>query len=172
MSVEETLRSSPNVVGFLYGHHHTHAICEDRRVDENGQPKTCTKFWEIETASLVEFPQEARMVRIKQVGQGLAFLEVSTFGEQLAEPASEMARYVSLARRGAERDHCVTHQARCSEDKRPYRTDGNSTSARLFFRLPGASPDAAGAAGAATTPGPKPAPAPAGRSCLTAPPPH
>jgi hypothetical protein len=47
-----------------------------------------------------------------------------------------MARYVGLARRGAERDHCVTHQARCSSDKQPYRTDGNSTSARLFFRLP------------------------------------
>ncbi|HSR96021.1 MAG TPA: hypothetical protein VLM79_03070, partial [Kofleriaceae bacterium] len=136
LNVEDALRESPNVVGYFYGHHHNHAICANRRVDARGQLKTCTKFWEIETASLVEFPQEARMVRIKQVGQQLAFLEVSTFGEQLVEPDSQMARYVSLARRGAERDHCVTHEARCSEDKRPYRTDGNSTSARLFFKLP------------------------------------
>jgi hypothetical protein len=136
MNVEDTLRSSPNVVGYLYGHHHKNAICVDRRVDKNHQPTTCTKFWEIQTASLVEFPQEARMVRIKQVGEHLGFLEVSTFGEQLVDPTSQMARYVSLARRGAERDHCVTHEARCSDDKRPYRTDGNSTAARLFFKLP------------------------------------
>jgi hypothetical protein len=136
LSVEETLRGSPNVVGFLYGHHHNNAICADRRVDAKGQLKTCTRFWEIETASLVEFPQEARLLRIKQLGKQLAFLEVSTFGEQLADADSQMARYVNLARRGAERDHCVTHEARCSEDKRPYRTDGNGTSARLFFKLP------------------------------------
>jgi hypothetical protein len=136
LSVEAALRESSNVVGYLYGHHHTHAICADHRVDATGQLLTCTRFWEIETASLVEFPQEARMVRIKQVGEQLAFLEVSTFGEQLTQPDSQMARYVNLARRGAERDHCVTHEARCSEDKRPYRTDGNSTAARLFFKLP------------------------------------
>ena len=136
MNLEDTLRSSDNVVGFLYGHNHENALCADTRLGKDRRPTTCTRFWEIETASLIEFPQEARMIRIKQVGQRLGFLEVSTFSEQLADPSSQMARYVNLARRGAERDHCVTHQARCSEDKRPYRTDGNSTSARLFFKLP------------------------------------
>jgi hypothetical protein len=136
LNLEDTLRSSDNVVAYLFGHNHEHAICGDLRLGKDHRPTTCTRFWEIETASLVEFPQEARMVRIKQVGQHLGFLEVSTFGEELADRSSQMARYVSLARRGAERDHCVTHNARCSEDKRPYRTDGNSTSARLFFRLP------------------------------------
>lgn len=135
-NVEATLRGSPNVVGYLYGHHHQHAICDDRRVDAKGERTTCTRFWEIETASLVEFPQEARMIRIKQVGERMAFLEVSTFGEQLVEQDSQVARYVQLARRGAERDHCLTHDVRCSADLRPYRTDGNATSARLFFRLP------------------------------------
>jgi hypothetical protein len=134
--IEDILGSSPNVVAVLYGHNHQHAICADTRIDKDHQPRPCTRFWEIGTASLVEFPQEARMVRIKQVGQHLGFLEVSTFGERLDDPNSQMARYVGLARRGAERDHCVTHQARCSSDKQPYRTDGNSTSARLFFRLP------------------------------------
>jgi len=103
-----------------------------------GNNRTCTRFWEVQTASLVEFPQEVRLVRIKQFGDGntLGYLEVSTFGETLIDPSTQLARFVGLARRGAERDHCVTHQARCSDDKRPYREDGNDTAARLFFRMP------------------------------------
>jgi hypothetical protein len=128
--VEATLRASPNVVAYLFGHHHKNEICGDRR------PLTCTKFWEIQTASLIEFPQEARMVRIKQVGKQLGFLEVSTFHEQLVGPDTPMARYVQLARRGAERDDCTKTDVRCSADQRPYRDDGNSTDARLFFPMP------------------------------------
>jgi 3',5'-cyclic AMP phosphodiesterase CpdA len=134
--LEATLRSSDNVVGYLYGHHHRNSICGDRRVDKDNKLLTCTRFWEVQTASLVEFPQEARLVRIKAAGERLGFLEVSTFHEQLVDPDSLMARYVRLARRGAERDWCVTTEARCSTDQRVYREDGNSTSARLFFRFP------------------------------------
>jgi hypothetical protein len=44
---------------------------------------------------------------------------------------------VNLARGGAERDHRKTDpNARCSADQRPYRVDGDSTAARLFFKLP------------------------------------
>lgn len=136
MDLEATLRSSDNVAGYLFGHYHRNDICGDHRHDKNDKPLTCTRFWEIQTASLVEFPQEARLVRIKQVSQHLGFLEVSTFHEQLTEPDSQMASYVRLARRGAERDHCAKTDARCSADRRPYRDDGNSTSARLFFRMP------------------------------------
>jgi hypothetical protein len=135
MNLEDTLRASSNVVAFLHGHNHQNSICGDTRFD-GANLKTCTKFWEIQTASLIEFPQEARMIRIKQVGRHLAFLEVSTFTEQLTDPTSQLARYVGLARRGAERDFCATYDVRCSDDKRPYRTDGNSTAARLFFALP------------------------------------
>lgn len=128
------LESSPNVVGYLYGHHHEHAICGDHR------DGVCSHFWEIETGSLVEFPQEGRLIRIKQLGQQLAYLEVSAFTEQLVAHDTDVARYVDLARRGAERDHCVTHDARCSEDHRPYRTDGYHTAGRLFFKLPPVTP--------------------------------
>lgn len=132
-SVAHILETSRNVVGYFYGHHHMHAICGDG-------PAACTSFWEVETASLIEFPQEARLVRIKQIGSGLGFLEITALRERLAAQDSELARYVALARRGAERDFCYTYRetprGRCSADQRPYRTDGRDTNVRLFFRFP------------------------------------
>jgi 3',5'-cyclic AMP phosphodiesterase CpdA len=136
MDVEATLRSSRNVIAYLFGHNHTNSICNDNRVDANGRRTTCTRFWEIETSSLIEFPQEARMVRIKQAAQNLGFLEVSTFQENLSSATAQMRQFLELAHRGAERDFCVTHNARCSADQRVYREDGDSTTARLFFRMP------------------------------------
>ena len=93
---KETLRSvleaSDNIVAYLYGHNHRHAIC--------GDPDHSKKFWEIETGSVIEFPQEGRMIRLKQLGSKHAFLEVSTFTERLASAGGEYARLVALARRG------------------------------------------------------------------------
>ncbi|HEX8110917.1 MAG TPA: metallophosphoesterase [Kofleriaceae bacterium] len=127
--------ASPNVVGYLYGHHHEHSICGDV-----ARKDVCSKFWEVETASLVEFPQEGRLVRIKEISGDLGFLELTALRERLASPDSPLARYVALARRGAERDFCFTQRekprGRCSPDQRPYRTDGRNANARLFFRMP------------------------------------
>jgi 3',5'-cyclic AMP phosphodiesterase CpdA len=133
-TVAKVLEASPNVVAYLFGHNHWHSICGD------GRPDVCSKFWEVETASLIEFPQEGRLVRIKQISEDLAFLELTALRERLVGQESELARYVALARRGAERDFCYTKretpEGRCSADKRPYRTDGRDANARLFFRLP------------------------------------
>ena len=131
-SLVSVLEAAPNVIGFLYGHHHEHAICGDHRP---GGP--CSQFWEIETSSILEFPQEGRLIAIKQVSSDLAFLDVSAFGQHLADPGSDYGRVVALARRGAERDYCRSHPgARCSADLRPYRSDGRHADGRLFFRLP------------------------------------
>jgi len=131
-SLASVLDAAPNVVGFLYGHHHEHSICGDHRP---GGP--CSHFWEIETSSILEFPQEGRLIAIKQVSSDLAFLDVSAFGQRLADPGSAYGRVVELARRGAERDYCHSHPGvRCSADQRPYRIDGRHANGRLFFRLP------------------------------------
>jgi hypothetical protein len=133
-TVARVLEGSRNVVAYLFGHNHWHSICGD------GRPDVCSKFWEVETASLVEFPQEGRLVRIKQISEDLAFLELTALRERLVSQDSELARYVALARRGAERDFCYTKrekpEGRCSADQRPYRTDGRDANARLFFHLP------------------------------------
>jgi hypothetical protein len=131
-SLASILDSSDNMVGFIYGHYHAHAICAPQR----GRVP-CSKFWEIETGSLIEFPQEARMVRIKQVSENVGFLEVFTFREHLSDKGGEFGRLVELGRRGAERDQCRSHPGfPCSDDLRPYRDDGRETNARLFFRFP------------------------------------
>jgi hypothetical protein len=125
-------RFSGNVVGYFYGHSHDHSVCGD------GRSGVCSKYWEVETASLIEFPQEGRLVRIKQINSKLGFIELSAIRERLTDQGTELARYVSLARQGAERDICYTRREsiRCSPDQRPYRTDGRDANARLFFSLP------------------------------------
>jgi hypothetical protein len=135
------LEAYPNVIAFLRGHNHWHSICDDGGRKDKG---VCSHFWEVETASLIEFPQEGRIVRIKQVSDELAYLEVTALRERLVSQDSELARYVALGRKGAERDFCYTKREtpnlRCSPDQRPYRTDGRDANARLFFRLPVAKP--------------------------------
>jgi 3',5'-cyclic AMP phosphodiesterase CpdA len=130
-TLDTVLGGNPHVIAYLYGHDHIHLICGDSR------PQSCRHFWEIETGSLLEFPQEGRMVRIKQVSATMGFLDVFVFRESLAGQDQEFAALVTLARRGAERDYCKTHDISCSPDLRPYRTDGRETQGRLFFRIPG-----------------------------------
>jgi hypothetical protein len=130
-TLESILASSPNTVAYLYGHDHLNLICGDGA-------RACKQFWEIQTSSVIEFPQEARMVTLAQVTSQTGFLDVFTFGAHLDPAATEYNRLVELARRGAEHDDCRTHpEVTCSDDLRPYRTDGRDTNARLFFHLPG-----------------------------------
>jgi 3',5'-cyclic AMP phosphodiesterase CpdA len=132
---ERLLRAhKPNVIAYVYGHDHDHQICRDNR--EN-QDEVCTQFWEIQTASLLEFPQEARRVKIKYAGKGMAFLEVVAFHENLATGDDELGRAVARARTAAQIDHCRTDRnVNCSDDERVYRIDGNDANARLWFKLP------------------------------------
>jgi 3',5'-cyclic AMP phosphodiesterase CpdA len=125
---DSDLLDTPNLVAYFYGHTHMHGLCRDRGA--------CTKFWELESGSLIEHPQEARLARFKSIGAGLAFIETVTFAEQLADPSNEFGQRARLARRGADRDHCLLPNMRCSDDHRVRRIDGGFTHARLFFKLP------------------------------------
>lgn len=130
---ERLLRAHrPNVIAYFYGHDHKHEICRDTNRDE-----VCTQFWEVQTASLLEFPQEARRVKIKYAGKGMGFLEVVAFHENLSNGDDDLGRAIARARAAAELDRCRTAaDAKCSDDHRVYRTDGNDTNARLWFKLP------------------------------------
>jgi 3',5'-cyclic AMP phosphodiesterase CpdA len=123
---EHPVMKSPNLVGFFYGHHHKLGLCRDKG--------KCGRYWQIEAGSLIEHPQEGRLIRLKTIGGGIAFFEVTTFTERVADPTSEFARRVLLARRGADHDECL--RERCSADDRVRRGDGRNASARLFFKLP------------------------------------
>ncbi|HWO23400.1 MAG TPA: metallophosphoesterase [Kofleriaceae bacterium] len=123
---DNKLMKSPNIVGYFYGHNHQHGLCRE--------PKACQQFWELESGSLIEHPQEARLVRIKTIGAGLAFIETVVFTDRLEDPTGPFAQRVMLARRGADHDRCLSF--RCSGDNHVRREDGRFTSARLFFKLP------------------------------------
>lgn len=129
--LEGILAAAPNVVGYFYGHRHVHGICRDKR------PGVCKHFWEVETGSILEVPQEARLVTLKHLGRGVVFFELIAFGERLRRDAGDgFIPLVERAQRGANRDHCRKH--RCNPDGLPRRDDGADTFARLFFCLPGA----------------------------------
>lgn len=122
------LAESKNVVAYLYGHAHKHGLCREK--------SSCEHFWEIEAGSLLEFPQEGKMIRVKALGP-VGFIEMTTFTERLSSDVDpSFRRYVERARRGAERDFCHQYGNRCAEDGTPRREDGDYTHARLFFEMP------------------------------------
>ncbi len=63
-SIQAELDSSPNVVLTLAGHTHHNRI-KVRRTAHGG-------YWNIETASLIDYPQQARALRFHETGDGIA----------------------------------------------------------------------------------------------------
>ncbi|HXG28806.1 MAG TPA: metallophosphoesterase [Nevskiales bacterium] len=78
------LASYPNVMAWVAGHTHMHRIRAFKVQDGQGSngaitapvvcksaaPGACTGFWQIETASLIDFPQEQRLLEILDNGNG------------------------------------------------------------------------------------------------------
>lgn len=70
------LASWPNVIAWVAGHTHLHrvrAFKVENGMGSNGAikgavtckgPDACTGFWQIETASLIDYPQEQRMIEV------------------------------------------------------------------------------------------------------------
>jgi 3',5'-cyclic AMP phosphodiesterase CpdA len=79
-ALDAELASHPHVVAWIAGHTHRHRIRAfkvDNGTGSNGVvsapvqckgPGPCTGFWQIETASLIDFPQEARLLEVFERG--------------------------------------------------------------------------------------------------------
>lgn len=63
-AVQELLSRYPNVVAWLSGHRHKHRVTPRKGKYEHGG------FWEITTASLIDFPQQSRIVELLDNGDG------------------------------------------------------------------------------------------------------
>ncbi|MCC6623790.1 MAG: hypothetical protein IT385_21200 [Deltaproteobacteria bacterium] len=104
----QLLASSPNVVAHVAGHNHRHrvrAICPDGSARADGQPRCDpgpsgeTGYWEITTASGLDFPHQGRFVELVHVADRLAALYLTTLDPRIPEGSfSEHARFVSVAR--------------------------------------------------------------------------
>jgi 3',5'-cyclic AMP phosphodiesterase CpdA len=78
------LASYPNFIAWIAGHTHMHRIRAFKVQDgqgsngaisapvscKGGSPGDCRGFWQIETASLIDFPQEQRLLEILDNGNG------------------------------------------------------------------------------------------------------
>ena len=60
----ETLNSYPNMILFVYGHGHRNLIVPREGVDPDHG------YWEVQTSSLIDFPQQARIIEIVNNGNG------------------------------------------------------------------------------------------------------
>lgn len=88
----EELAASPNVVAWIGGHTHRH------RIQPKGAPGA--GFWNIESSSLIDWPQEARTIELwATVDGGKAFWRLTDFGHdfelskavELTDPQREVA---------------------------------------------------------------------------------
>ncbi|MBK7534778.1 MAG: metallophosphoesterase [Myxococcales bacterium] len=136
------LAKQDRLIGYFTGHKHRHRItlhCEkekqtkcERRTEDGAKCIPKSRFWEVETSSVIGFPQEARWVTLRSLGPGLGFIELVPFGHNVPMDESTPVRRALLrGAQGAERDAC-----RKKGCVRPQRTDGEHAAARLFIRLP------------------------------------
>ncbi len=82
----EALAASPNVVANVAGHSHRNRL-QPRRTPAGA-------YWEIQTSSLADFPQQARMLRVRETAGGGRVIEtwmVDQDGRGLAGTARELA---------------------------------------------------------------------------------
>lgn len=112
--VDAELASYPNVLAWVAGHTHLHRVrpfqvkldkgvltgsngvvntpitCRQSGVASDGKA-FCRGFWQIETASLIDFPQEQRLIEIFDNGNGTGTLRgpVLTHGFEKSRPLAE-----------------------------------------------------------------------------------
>lgn len=107
------LASYPNLIAWVAGHTHRHRVRPFKVVNgigSNGtvstpvkckRPGQCTGFWQIETASLIDFPQEQRLVEVFNNGDGTGTIRGPILGHgferarALAEADDRCAFYLA-----------------------------------------------------------------------------
>ncbi len=121
------LATTRQLLAYITGHKHRHAVTLKQTDDHKAA------FWEIETASIIGFPQEARWISIRTLNDRIAFLELLPFGHGVVpDSQTPIGRALERAERGARRDQC--RHGGCV-DGEPVR-DGSAGAVRLFVELP------------------------------------
>ncbi|MCC2655750.1 MAG: hypothetical protein K0Q76_858 [Panacagrimonas sp.] len=98
------LASYPNVIAWVAGHTHRHRVRPFKVTGATGTngvisapvackvPNACTGFWQIESASLIDWPQEQRLIEVFDNGNGTGTIRGPILGHSL-----ELPRRLSVA---------------------------------------------------------------------------
>ena len=98
------LASYPNVIAWVAGHTHRHRVRPFKVTGATGSngvinapvackvPNACTGFWQIESASLIDWPQEQRLIEVFDNGNGTGTIRGPILGHSL-----ELPRRLSVA---------------------------------------------------------------------------
>ena len=77
----------PQVIAVLSGHEHLHRI---RSFPVSGEPER--GFWQIQTSSLIDFPQQARILEVINNADGTGLIRTFVFNQQATGQLGENAR--------------------------------------------------------------------------------
>lgn len=92
------LASYPNLIAWVAGHTHRHRVRPFKVTNGVGTnlaittpvtckvPGACTGFWQIESASLIDFPQEQRLIEVFDNGDGTGTIRGPILGHTLDVP--------------------------------------------------------------------------------------
>jgi 3',5'-cyclic AMP phosphodiesterase CpdA len=108
--LQSLLLSQPNVIALVAGHSHLNNIRAIPSPAGDGQG-----FWQIQTSSLIDFPQQGRIIEILNNGDGTGSIRTFVFNQQVGGQLGKNAR-ASLASAamqrfdgsGSEKDRNVT----------------------------------------------------------------
>ena len=102
----------PNVVALLNGHRHKHRVTPHKGEFENGG------FWEITTASLIDYPQQSRIVELMDNGDGTLSIAATLVdhstpesvlyeGKQTAQSLAALSLELAMNRPGLDRAEVI-----------------------------------------------------------------
>ncbi|MGH7822907.1 MAG: hypothetical protein ACREQ9_24375, partial [Candidatus Binatia bacterium] len=103
VQLDELLGSTPNFVAHIAGHTHEHVITACKPNDcpisgMGGNANPANPFWRIETASLIDWPQEGRIVELHETGTaGKWALKLTVIEPDQTDPIAAQSRDLSKA---------------------------------------------------------------------------
>ncbi|MGH8517988.1 MAG: hypothetical protein ACREUE_11065, partial [Panacagrimonas sp.] len=98
VQLDGLLGSYPNVIAWVAGHTHRHRVRPFKVTGAAGTngvisapiackvPDACTGFWQIESASLIDWPQEQRLIEVFDNGNGTGTIRGPILGHGLETP--------------------------------------------------------------------------------------
>ncbi|HEX8109697.1 MAG TPA: hypothetical protein VF516_18325 [Kofleriaceae bacterium] len=147
----DLLSSHRNVAGYFVGHVHTPQLrivhpdkCYESGVKSSEMHSECRKkdprytddvehhhFWEIVAPAVISYPQQARQVTVKMMGD-VGYFEILSITPR---GTGDSAAAIDRALGGAALDYCHDHPDDCV-DNHPRLPSRAVTYSRLFFQLP------------------------------------